>query len=76
LGAGVEVSLLKDMLQVRAAYKGEIQKTTEVIKDDIYTGLSFGASANLTLNKETKSKIALDYAFMNSDYLVVHIILE
>jgi len=66
LGAGVEVSLLKDMLQIRAAYKGEIQKTTEVIKDDIYTGLSFGASANLTLNKETKSKIALDYAFMNS----------
>lgn len=66
LGCGIEISLLKDILQVRGAYKAEIQKTTEVIKEDIYSGLSLGASANLTLNKETKSKVSLDYAYMSS----------
>lgn len=66
LGGGLEVAILKDILQVRAAYKGELQKTTQVIKEDIYSGLSFGASANLTLNKEKKSRIGFDYAFMTS----------
>lgn len=66
IGAGVEISALKDVLQVRVAYKGEIQSTTEVIKEDVYSGLAFGATANLTVNKETKSKIALDYAYMAS----------
>ncbi|MBK7739243.1 MAG: hypothetical protein IPI42_01385 [Saprospiraceae bacterium] len=37
-----------------------------MIKDDVYSGLAFGATANLTINKETKSKVALDYAYMAS----------
>ncbi|KXK18393.1 MAG: PorV/PorQ family protein [Saprospiraceae bacterium] len=66
LGGAVEVSAFKDLVQVRVAYKAEIQRTTEVIKDDVYSGLAFGATANLTINKETKSKVALDYAYMAS----------
>lgn len=66
LGAGIEVSILKDVVQLRAAYKGDLQKNSAVIKEDVYTGLAFGASANLVFNKEKKSKLGIDYAFMNS----------
>ncbi|HQW13059.1 MAG TPA: hypothetical protein PLP06_13000, partial [Saprospiraceae bacterium] len=47
----------------RAAYKLDLQKSTLVEDQDIYTGLAIGASVNLFLNKETGSKFSIDYAY-------------
>lgn len=66
LGFGAEIGILNNVVQVRAAYKLDLQKNSTVIKEDVYTGLAFGASANLTFNKEKNSKIGFDYAFMSS----------
>lgn len=66
LGVGLDIGLFQNMIQVRAAYKGELQKSSEIVKEDVYSGLAIGASANLIFNKEKKSKIGLDYAFLPS----------
>jgi hypothetical protein len=67
LGFGVELGILDNMLQVRGAYKAELQKTTAIVKEDVYTGLALGASANLVFNKEKKSKIGFDYAYRTTN---------
>jgi hypothetical protein len=67
LGFGVELGILDNMLQVRGAYKAELQKTTAIVKEDVYSGLALGASANLVFNKEKKSKIGFDYAYRTTN---------
>lgn len=62
LGLGAEVSVFDDIVQVRGAYKFDLQ-TASVEERDVYTGLALGASANLFLNKETGAKIGFDYAY-------------
>lgn len=63
LGIGIEVGIIDEILQARAAYKLDLQKSTLVEDQDIYTGLAIGASVNLFLNKETGSKFSIDYAY-------------
>lgn len=64
LGFGMEVSIFNEMLQVRGAYKFDLQRNTEIVKSDVYSGLALGASANLIFNKEKKSKLGVDYAYL------------
>lgn len=62
LGIGAEVGIIDEVLQLRGAYKFDLQ-TTSIEERDIYTGLAIGASANIYLSKETGAKLGIDYAY-------------
>lgn len=66
-GLGAEVALFDEILQLRGAYKIDIQANDALVENDIYSGLALGASFNLTMNKETNSKLGIDYAYRNSN---------
>ena len=62
IGGGLEYSL-RELFQVRAAYKYEVGSENEVTAP-IYTGLSLGATLGAPLSKENKNRIfAIDYAY-------------
>lgn len=61
IGAGLEV-MVNDMITLRGAYKLEVGDTGS-IQDNLYTGVSAGASVELPFSKEGKSRIGLDYAY-------------
>lgn len=59
LGAGIEV-VYNNMLTLRAGYKTDIGEATN---ENVYTGLSAGASVELPFSKGGTNKIGVDYAY-------------
>jgi hypothetical protein len=59
LGGGLELSY-NEMFTLRAAYKKDIGEATN---ENVYTGISAGASVELPFAKDSKNKIGVDYAY-------------
>lgn len=63
LGGGVEYSL-NEMFMLRAAYKIEVGLSAErEAEQSVYSGLSAGASVEVPLNKDSKNRFGIDYAY-------------
>lgn len=66
IGGGAELTF-KEKFSVRAAYKIEAGTTSGAVGDNIYSGLSFGATAMVPLKKSSSQMIGIDYAYRSTD---------
>ena len=65
VGGGVEL-IFNEIFTLRAAYREEIG-STGFIKENIYTGLAFGGTAEIPFNEAGSSKLGIDYAYRTTD---------
>ena len=66
LGAGLEYSF-KKMFQLRGSYQTEVGSNDNIQFNNVYSGISAGASLGLKLSKKTESKLYIDYAYRTTD---------
>ncbi len=62
LGGGIEYSL-NDKFMLRGAYKYDLGETEGLIRDNVYSGISAGASFKLPLKKNSEKYFTIDYAY-------------
>lgn len=63
IGGGLEYSF-NNILQLRAAYQYEMgYSSDQVIKEQVYTGLSAGFSLQVPMTKDKEKAFGIDYAF-------------
>ncbi len=62
LGAGIEVSF-KEMLMIRGAYRYALGEVDDDFQDQVYSGLSLGASLQMPLKKDGDQRFSVDYGF-------------
>jgi len=65
IGAGLEF-IFNDMFMLRGAYKKEIGDVG-AIKENVYTGLSFGGSVVIPFNQAGSNSLGIDYAYRATD---------
>jgi len=66
VGAGVEFTY-RNIVQLRGAYKYEVGSNGVDGRENVYTGVSGGASFMFKLNKEGGTRLALDYAYRTTN---------
>ena len=62
IGAGIEYGFA-DLFMLRASYKAEVGSEENIQINNVYTGLSAGASVAISLSKKSNVKMMLDYAY-------------
>ncbi|HMS70113.1 MAG: PorV/PorQ family protein [Saprospiraceae bacterium] len=62
IGGGMEFSF-KDMFMLRGGYRYTLKQTGSAFQNDVYTGVSAGASILLPLSKGADQKFGIDYAY-------------
>lgn len=62
LGGGIEYSF-SDMFMLRGAYKQDLGASVANIDENVYTGLSFGASFQVPISRKSETKLGVDYAY-------------
>jgi hypothetical protein len=62
LGAGIEYGFA-DRFMLRASYKAEVGSDENIQINNVYTGISAGASVAIPLSKKNNVNLMLDYAY-------------